>query len=67
MLDTEFWKLLDQRLVVYAQFVEENSKKVYPSPTTYSKTEPQLYEEKLDKFLYMMSVFGRLYSTLNSS
>jgi hypothetical protein len=64
MFDPEFWKFLDQRLTAYSQLVKENVKKVKSTPNNRYRSERQEYEQKLNNFLYLMSVFDKIYQNL---
>ncbi len=62
MLSPDFWKLLDQRLAVYAQFLEERTKKNNIQSKNQNKTERQLYEDRLDRLIQLKTVFDKLYN-----
>ena len=62
MLSPDFWKILDQRLVVYAHFLEERTREGRDTAENQNKTDRQIYEAKLDRFIQLMTVFEKLYN-----
>jgi hypothetical protein len=61
MLDPDFWKNLDNRLMVYSQMLKEISKEESPSIKNQYKSERQQYEDKLTRFFQMKRFYDSFY------
>ncbi len=61
MFNPDFWKNLDNRLKVYNQMLEKKSKEERTSTKNQNKSEKQLYEDKLDRFIILKNFYDDFY------
>ena len=66
MFHPDFWRLLDLRVAVYAEFVSESTNEEKNSPNNQDKTERQQYEVRLDQLIHIKNFYHKFYFNFDS-
>jgi hypothetical protein len=61
MFNPDFWRLLDLRVTVYAEFLKQSANEDKYSHENQDKTERQQYEDKLDRLIDIKTFYDKFY------